>query len=449
MQRSTKATETIRWITKQLKPNTDFVEKHMKIERKEAALLFIKTVVDGDQLQKLVIKPFFEMDSETHYEAYLQSLPSQQEITTKEKLIIELTKGSVIIVIRGQLIMLDVKKVNTNNVLEAAIETTTQGPQYAFSEDIQTNINLVRQRYHEPTLTVEMFEVGAKSHQALVLMYDRETVSKEVLDKVRKSLKELKEPIIQSTVELKRVMGKKKYTLFPKMMVTERTDRVVYNLSGGKVVILLDGDPFAIIAPCVFFDFLSAMDDNYYPYFVVKFLKGIRYLGMFLSLVLPGLYVAVSSYNPEIFRVQLALSVAGSRVGIPYPSFIEVLFMLLIMELLIEASVRLPKVISGTATTVGGLILGTAATEAALVSNIMIIIVSAVAISNFAIPINEMNTAIRVMKFVLLLIATISGIAGLTLGLIGLVMYLTHLNSFGEPYLKVFIQKKANENEGI
>ncbi|MFL0365304.1 spore germination protein [Pseudobacillus sp. 179-B 2D1 NHS] len=449
MQRSAKALDTIRWLSRKLKPNSDFVEKNMKIERKEATLLFIKTVVDSNELQKLIIKPFFEMDSEAHYEAYLQSLPSQQEVTSRENLMIELTKGSVLVAVSGQLLLFDVKKVNTNNILEAAIETTTQGPQYAFSEDIQTNVNLIRQRYHEPTLTVEMLEVGSKSHQALALIYDRETVSERMLDNIRQNLKELKEPIIQSTVELKRMMNKKKYALFPKMMVTERTDRVVYNLSGGKIVILLDGDPFAIIAPCVFFDFLSAMDDNYYPYFVVKFLKGIRYLGMFLSLVLPGLYVAVTSYNPEIFRVQLAMSVAGSRVGVPYPSFVEVLFMLIIMELLIEASVRLPKVISGTATTVGGLILGTAATEAALVSNIMIIIISAVAISNFAIPINEMNTAVRVMKYVLLAIATVSGVAGLTLGVVGLVMYLTHVNSFGEPYLKLFVQKKANENEGI
>ena len=449
MQRSAKATETIGWLSKQLKPNNDLVEKNMKIERKEATLLFIKTVVNGDQLQQLIIKPFFEMDSEAHYEAYLQSLPSQQEVTSKENMLLSLTKGSVIIAVRGQLLMFDVKKVNTDTVLEAVIETTTQGPQHAFSEDIQTNINLIRQRYHQPSLTVEMMEVGSKSHQSLALIYDRETVSESVLKKVKKNLKELKEPIIQSTAELKRMMDKKKYALFPKMMITERTDRVVYNLSGGKVAIMLDGDPFIIIAPCVFFDFLSAMDDNYYPYFVVKFLKGLRYLGMLLALVLPGLYVAVTSYNPELFRVQLALSVAGSRVGVPYPSFVEVLFMLIIMELLIEASVRLPKVISGAATTVGGLILGTAATEAALVSNIMIIIVSAVAISNFAIPINEMNTAIRVMKYVLLVIATVSGLAGLTLGVVGLVMYLAHINSFGEPYLKLFVQKKADENEGI
>ncbi|GAA3328943.1 hypothetical protein GCM10020331_074960 [Ectobacillus funiculus] len=147
-----------------------------------------------------------------------------------------------------------------------------------------------------------------------------------------------------------------------------------------------------------FYDFMNSMEDNYRSYWITKSTKILRYTGLLISLILPGTYVAVTSFNPEIFRVQLALSVAGSRVGVPYPSYLEVLFLLLIMELLIEASIRLPKSISGTATTVGGLILGTAATEAALASNIMIIIVSAVAISNFAIPINEMSFAIRVTK---------------------------------------------------
>lgn len=449
MQRAAKAKETVHWLSKQLQSTDDLVEKTMKIERKEAVLLFIKTVVDSDQLQQMIIKPFFEMESDAHYEAYLQSLPTQQEITSKEQIIGELTKGSTVVAVRGQLLLFDLKKVSSDTVTGTTVETTINGPQNSFSEDIQTNLNLIRQRYHEPTLTVEMFEVGAKSHQSLALLYDSKVVSKGVLESIKKSIKELKEPIVQSTTELQRMLNNEKYALFPKMMVTERGDRVVYNLAGGKVVIMLDGDPFTIIAPCVFFDFMSAMDDNYYPYSVVKFLKGLRYLGLLLTLLLPGLYVAVTSFNPEIFRVQLALSVAGSRVGVPYPSFVEVLFMMAIMEMLIEASVRLPKAISGTATTVGGLILGTAATDAALVSNIMIILASAVAISNFVIPINEMSAAVRVMKYAFLGVATLTGLAGLTVAFIGLIMYLTHVNSFGEPYLKVFVQKKANENEGI
>lgn len=164
--------------------------------------------------------------------------------------------------------------------------------------------------------------------------------------------------------------------------------------------------------------------------------------------MLPGLYVAFTSYNPEILRIELALSVAGSRIGVPYPSFIEVILMLIFIEFLTEASIRLPKAVSATATTVGGLILGTALTEAALASNVMIIIVALVAIATFIIPVNEMSFAIRIGRTSLLIFATLFGLIGLTLGFLGSIMYLTNKESFGETYLRIYWKNQKQELKG-
>jgi len=164
--------------------------------------------------------------------------------------------------------------------------------------------------------------------------------------------------------------------------------------------------------------------------------------------ILPGFYVGVATFSPAILRTELALTVAGSRIGVPFTPFIEVLFMLFFMELLVEASIRLPKAVSSTATTVGGLILGTAVTEAALASNIMVIIVAAVAISTFVIPVNELAFTIRIVRLLLLFVTTLFGMAGLTMGLLALVMYLTHLSSFGEPYLRFYNMRKSTEDWG-
>src|SRR5690606_19316393 len=177
---------------------------------------------------------------------------------------------------------------------------------------------------------------------------------------------------------------------------------------------------------------------NYHSFWISNFLRTLRYVGLLVCILLPGLYVAVTSDSPEILRVELALTIAGSRVGVPYPPYIEVLFMLFFMELLVEASIRLPKAMSSTPTTVGGLILGTAATEANLTSNIMIIIISAVAISTFVIPINEMSFAIRTVRLALIIFASIFGLAGVVLATIGFLMYLVNLNSYGEPYLRFY-----------
>ena len=441
--------ETIDWLSIRLKPTFDLIEKRLEHRKKGAKILFIKTLVESDKIQQMIIKPFFEMDTEDDLKAYFSSLPDQQDITSREQILGELTKGSVVVVIQDLIFMFDMKTVNTNTVPPTMLETTLQGPQTSLSEDLQTNVNLIRHRYHQPSLSVEVVEVGKKSNQSLAIIYDRDLVNQDVLQIIKTKINNLDEPIVQSTAELQRMMNGKKYSLFPSMMITERTDRIVYNLSGGKVVLLLDGNPTTIIAPTVFFDFMSAMDDNYHSYWFTKFGRIIRYMGLFTSLILPGLYVAATSYNPEILQSQLALSVAGSRVGVPYPSYMEVLFMLIFMELLVEASIRLPRSISGAATTVGGLILGTAVTEATLASNIMIIVVAAVAICNFAIPISELNHSIRVLKYVLILFASIAGIAGLLLSFIGIIMYLTQMSSFGEPYLKLYIQRKASENKGM
>ncbi|WP_077212955.1 spore germination protein [Bacillus dakarensis] len=439
--------ETLEWLFEELKSTSDLVNKPLHVGEKHVELLYIKTVVDGEQLQQLVIKPFFELESLEHVEAYLNSLPNLQENQPREQMLLELTKGSVVVEVRDQLLLLDIKKSNTEAVLETSIEPTIQGPQYSLSEDIATNINIIRQRYHKPSLTVEMMELGENTHQSLAIIYDEELVISDVLENIKKKLSALNPPIIQSTTELNRLLNDKKRSLMPIMMMTERTDRVVFNLAGGKVVLLLDGSHTTVIAPVVFFDFMTSMDDIYGSYWITRFLKLLRYFGLFACLTLPGIYVAATSYNPEVFRVELALSIAGSRIGVPYPSFVEVLFMLVFMELLTEASIRLPKAVTGAATTVGGLILGQAATEAALASNIMIIIVGAVAISTFVIPINEMSFGIRVVRLILLVFASFAGLAGLVFGLIGFLMYLTQLNSFGEPYFKIYLQSKRAETE--
>jgi spore germination protein KA len=180
------------------------------------------------------------------------------------------------------------------------------------------------------------------------------------------------------------------------------------------------------------------MDDLSLQKPVSLFLNLLRYLAVFITATLPAFYVAVATYNPELFRIQLTLIVAGTRASVPYPPFLEVLFMLVMMEFLSEGSTRLPKAIGPAATTVGGLILGNAATQVGLVGNIMISIVAAVALSNFVVPIGSMSYAIRIIKYPLLLLAGLFGLYGISVGLIGLLMYMVNLESYGEPYMRLF-----------
>lgn len=441
------APELMENIFEKLNRSEDVLTIPLQLENNNAFILYLKTVVDGVKLQNIIIKPFFELKSMEFFSSYIQSLPDIVKMKTGEELLIQLMKGHVLIAIQDKFFLVDIKMITAGSPQQAVLEPTIYGPQLALSESIETNMNMIRNRYAEPSLIIESVQLTDKTHQSMVLLYDKKKVKQSVLDALRLKIEELDNTLVESSGDLQLLLNSTKFSLFPTMILTERPDRITYNLSNGKIIIMMDGSPQAIVAPVIFFDFMVSMEDNYHSYWISLFTLTLRYVGLLTCILLPAMYVAVTSYTPDILRVELALSVAGSRLGVPYPSFIEVLFMLLFMEFLIESSIRLPKAISATATTVGGLILGTAATEAALTSNIMIIIVSAVAITSFVIPISEMSFAIRICRYLLLAFTTLFGTVGLMLGFLGIIMYLTNKDSFGEPFLKINWKSMKREKE--
>ncbi|MGD6855169.1 spore germination protein [Bacillus infantis] len=442
-----KREELLRFLKEKAGHASDTAVQELKGTNFSVYLFYIKSICDTDKIQEQLVMPFFQLQDEAGYKKYICSLSGISELEDRGQALKDLMRGSAILLFRDTFYILQLKKYISQGVKDATVETTIQGPQTALSEDLGTNLNIIRHRYHKTSLTVEENEIGSVSGLGLLLLYDKEKIEKDILHGIKDKIESIKasQKIVQSAGEIHRMLTPREKTLFPVFMITERTDRIALNLAQGKIVILIEGSPFGLILPAVFFDFMSSMEDLYQPYWVSRFLITLRYLGLLISLLLPGLYVAITSYNPEVFQVQLALGIAGSRSSVPYPSYLEVLFMLIMMELLTEASIRLPKSIGSTATTVGGLILGQAATEAGLVSNIMIIIVSAVAISNFVIPINEMSFSMRVMKYIILLLAAMTGMIGLVIGLMGLLLFLVRLDSFGKPYLKMFFGEGSKQ----
>ncbi|WP_239615166.1 spore germination protein [Cohnella mopanensis] len=318
------------------------------------------------------------------------------------------------------------------------VEASLEGPQSAFTESLDLNLYLLRFRYNVPTLTVEPFEKGNFSNTAIQVVYDRKLVNRDVLELLYKQMEKVDLDLLLSSGQLVKSLTDKSHRFFPTLLQTERPDRVASMLRKGKIAILINGSRLAILLPVRLYDFMNAMDDYYDSFWISRLLATMRYIAVFLTLVLPAAYIAIVSYNPEIFRVQLAFTIDGSRAGVPYPSFIEVFIMLFMIEALIEASIRLPRFVGSTATTVGGLILGQAAQQAGLVSSIMIIVTSVVAISNFVIPNSAFSQSIRVLKYLFLIISMIYGISGVAVLFFAMIVYLCSLRSFGEPYFAFF-----------
>jgi hypothetical protein len=409
----------------------------------ELDILYIKSLCDENKLNKSLFKPFFTCKEKFEFGMHLRSEPAVTPFNTEEQAVASILRGNAILFLSTDIYLFDANKVVNGTLLEPSTETTLQGPRYSMSEDLNTSLNLIRNRYPSTQLQVEQTSVGSTSKAKVYIVYDQSLVNPSVLEGVKKDLHQVNTDIVQAAGQLHNLLTQKKRTLFPKLIITERPDRVVINLAQGKVILLLEGTPFALVAPAVFYDFFVAMDDLYQTYWVSRFLVLLRYFGLFISIIIPAFYIAITSFNPEILRVQLTVSIAGSRAAVPYPSYLEVIFMLGMMELLTEASIRLPKYIGSTATTVGGLILGQAAQQAGLVSTIMIIVTAAVAIANFVIPINAMSFAIRVTKYILVLLTTLFGTIGLLVGFLGIIIHLADMRCYGQPFLKFFPKEKT------
>lgn len=450
MERRKDSTEkTKKWLLKQLENVGDQEQVHLTDGREEVELIYFKSMCDPTFVSENLINRYYEIHNMQEYCDYIKSYPSSNEVQDEDELLESLLKGYVAVFTKEHIYLFDALLVEGAGVSTADTENVIQGPTDSFTENIDTNMNLIRRRYQTAHLKSEYLTVGKMSKTRIAILYDDRRVDHSVLKELRKRLSIIDEDIVQSASEIERFTMKPSMRLFPTMMLSERPDRTVLNLSQGKIAVLVDTDGYVILLPAIFNDFFTAMDDQIQLPPIGWFLKGVRYIGLFLTVLLPSLYVAFTSYNPEILKMQITLLIAGSRSTVPYPSFIEVLFMLLAMEFLTEASVRLPKAIGPTATTVGGLILGTAATEAGLVSSIMIILVAAVAITNFVIPVTMMSFGIRVSKYIFIGLASLFGLVGIVLGIITMIMYLASLRSYGKPYLKMFaVDKSAKEGRG-
>lgn len=395
----------------------------------EMTLYFLKPLTKFDELIDKIQIPF--MKDKENFDVYISNLSI---VINKNDAVKYLVKGYIIGYYKNQTLAIrGFSKSENRAVGEAIKESSFEGGLEAFIEDINVNLNLIRSLYRTDELVVNIIPIGNKDQKQVALVYNKNSVDTDILSTLTKELANINVPTIGALSELQQILIKNQY-IFPRLLTTERPDRVIHSIDSGKVAVLLEGTAVAALAPTTFHDYFSTVDDRYLLPIPALFLIIIRYLALIISIIMPASYVAFVAYNPEVFRVQLALSIAGSRQGVPYASYIEVSFMLLMMEFLIEASLRLPKTIGQTATTVGGLILGQAMTEASLASEVMIIIVSSVAISNFVVPATSMSLSIRVIKYYVLFLTIIGGIIGFISGLMTVIFYMTSLNSFNTPF---------------
>ncbi|MBM6994517.1 spore germination protein [Paenibacillus sp. DXFW5] len=359
-----------------------------------------------------------------------------------------MTSGDLIICYEDPETYLDVVPVPTaltRSIEQPLNENVLQGSASAFNDDIATNIGLLKKELNTASLRTKVYVSGNHSPRKLALLYLEGQVEPALLREVMERLEANKNRDLYNLQRVCKALGFQPWKAVPKFYTTELPTEAAHTLRQGRVVLFLDRFPFAMILPALVGDIFMMENDRNYPILFMYLIRGLRIAGIMLNLIMPSLYVALVSVNPEVLRIELALSIAESRSGVPYPAFVETLLLLVVLELIIVASVRLPKSIGPTLTVVGGIILGQAVVEAKLVSSLLIIILAATTIANSAVVGFQNSLPIRLFKYLTLILASLFGVLGILSGLVIICAYLASVTTYGIPYL-YFIKSKDDSN---
>lgn len=332
---------------------------------------------------------------------------------------------------------------------KAESEKSLRGSREAFTEDLDTNITLITNRICDPHLKRADLKLGRRTQTKTAIFYLEDVAYQSVIDDAKSRLEKLNIDSIMDSGMAEQLTKESVWSPFPQYQATERPDRVSQALLEGRGAILFDHSPEALLFP-VTADSLFQTNDDYYRHFlVVSFLRLIRYLAAFLAVLLPGIYVAVNCFHPQILPANLTLSLAEARTGVPFPVLIEVLIMEIAFELIREAGLRMPGAIGNTIGIVGGLIIGQSAVSANLVSPMTVVVVALTALGSFSVPNEEFSEALRLLKYGNIFLGGFLGIAGIVLGSYLMLLHLCALRSFGVPYLSPYAAQDKNDYQDL
>lgn len=421
-----------------------------------AFLVFIESMADKQTINNFILQPLMLLSNLDRDEGpelnicrkILQSyLPSNQvrELTDFKEVLSEVTVGSTVIFFDGceWAIAVETKGFAFRSVEAAKTEQVVQGPQEGFVENIRSNISLIRKIIHSENLITEFLEVGERNKTNLAIMYLADLANPKLVKEVKKRITQIKTDYIPETGILEEMIEDHPFSLIPQTIKTERPDRVTSMLVEGKVAILVDNNPFVMLVPAFFFDFLHSPEDHYIRFPYGLWLRIIRIAAIFITLLLPAFYVAIATFHQEMIPTDLLLAITASKERVPFPTIVEMLLMEFSFELVREAGVRVPGVIGPTLGIVGTLILGQAAVAANIVSPVLIIIVAVTGLSSYAIPNYNIAFGFRFMRFFFIFLAAVLGFLGISTGLFVLLCMVVSMKSFGVPFFAPIAPRTA------
>ncbi|MGI6627584.1 MAG: spore germination protein [Bacillota bacterium] len=422
-----------------------------------ALVAHLDALVDAEMVSSAIMKRVVDKTVDLHdpsevykglRDRYLELTGIQEEYDF-DRLLGEIADGKTCIMVNGvpKAIVCQAQGYEQRSISEPTTEATIRGSKEGFVESLPTNLSLLRRKIRNPRLRVEQYTIGAVSRTPVALLYIEGISNTRVTEEARRRLSQIRVDSIQESGQLEELVEDAPLSPFPTLLRTERPDRVTGNLLEGRIAILVDGSPFALVAPATFTMFLTTPEDYFERFYAGTVIRVLRYLAFLLSLTLPALYIAVTTFHQELLPTPLILSIAAQREKIPFPAVVEATLMEVVFEILREAGLRLPKVVGQAVSIIGALVIGEAAMRAGLVSPAMVVVVALTGISSFATPAFSLGIAIRLLRFPLMLFASTLGLFGILAGLSAIAIHVLSLRSFGVPYTEPLIPLVAQEHK--
>ncbi len=441
-------------IIEKLKKETNFnksiIYREIKINNELLYIIYFDPLISSNSVSDFIIKSIVNIKykrKNTIKQIFNNISNFKVEfVYDYEKLCLLLNSGFTIITDEKEenIISLETKKNLARTPSPSDTENSLRGSKDSLTEDYQTNIGLVKKRIKTNNLWIKDLEIGDITKTKIGILYINNIVNKEILKELLTRIKSIDVKGIVDSGTIKKEIDYNSNIVFPTIYTTERTDIVSHALLKGKIVIIVDNGPYALILPNDLNDFIISGEDYYTKNINVSFTRALKYLAFFISMTIPAIYIALITYNQEIIPNELLISFATQRSGVPFPAFFEAFLMIIVFEILKESDLRVPSFTGSSLSIVGALILGEAAVNAGIVSPILIIIVALTAICSLSFSEPDLMNGLRWYRILFMIGASLLGIVGVVIIFIFFSIKMISIESFGVPYLTPYFPPNLN-----
>lgn len=408
----------------------------------DIAIVFLTTFTSKENLQNNFLAPLGQLaatNAKHGWENILPVIPEEGRLEREllAEIIKDILNGYAVVKLEGSpcCYSFDARQAVKHPPMDPLIERTIRGCKISFVEEIRQNISLIRERIRNSALRVEGLTIGTRSETHLAVLYLEDVASPQIVAEVFRRLNRIDIDGIVDSGYLEQLISDNHWSFFPLTQSTERPDKAVAAILEGRVVIFAEGSSIGIIVPTTINELYQSPEDYFFPFWFGVFLRFFRILGNNVAVTLPGLYIALVGVNPELLPINIALTIAGSRIGVAIPLVIELLLLEFVIEIFREGSLRLPTPVSQTLGVASGVVLGFVAVNAGLVSNSTLVVALFTAIASYSGPNYEIGISWRMLRFALIFAAAAFGLFGLTIGGLIILGHAAIQNSFGISYL--------------